>query len=329
MKKILALTIIFFIILSFTLSNTASAQKTRIGLVSGESGGTFYAVGSVIATLWNEKLKDKVNASSSSSAGSTENFNMFMKKEAEVGIIISNVGYFAYRGIAMYKDKPYKDFRMMAILYGNPSQIVVTEKSGIKKLDDLKGKRVSVGTRGSGLEGHSKAFFDGMGMSYNDFDVKYLSYVEAADAMKNGLLDAAKLSGGLPVPAITDLYASPIKVRLLEYSDAEAERITKKFPFFAPYTIPADTYPNQKNPVKLVAQTAQLMVRADIPEGLVYELTKCMFDNLDYLYRGHSSLKELKLSTATIGLIAPLHPGAYKFYQEKGIKIPAESVPPR
>ena len=153
----------------------------------------------------------------------------------------------------------------------------------------------------------------------------------SSKAIKDKRIQGANLCAGPPVAAVTDLFATPgIKVKILEFTDDQLKAIDEKtaYPGFR-YLIPANTYPGQKKEVKTIAQPNFLGIRADVDPAIVYKLTKTIYENLSYLHNIHQATKFMKLKLATSGLPAPLHPGALKYYQEAGLQIPDNLIPPR
>lgn len=306
-----------------------AAKKVFIRIPTASMGGSFYPAGSVIASLINSKLgSEGIVASAQESGGSPENINMMARGEAEAAVLLASVVVDAYNGKGAFEGKPYKDLRMITVLWPNVVQMVVTEKSGIKTYQDLRGKRVSVGQLGSGTEPNTKAALDGAGMTYKDIVPEFLGFSQSADAIKDGRIVAAQLSGGIPHPSVLDLFASRVGVRLLSLTQEEIERACERHPEFAEFTIPANTYPGQDYVVRTIATTTALGIRKDIPEELVYKITKTIFENLDYIHKSYSALEYMSLERAIPGLVAPLHPGAVRYFKERGLKIPEKLIPP-
>jgi len=195
---------------------------------------------------------------------------------------------------------------------------VALESSGIKTLADLKGKRVSVGAAGSGTEANARQILEAAGLTYNDIKVQYLSFGESASNMKDGNIDAAFNTAGVPTAAIQDLSVSK-KMILVPIDKEVAAKLMQKYPFYAVQVIPANTYQGQSQAVTTVAVKSMLAVSSKMPADLVYELLQTMFSNTDRLIAAHAQGKNVKLETALEGMSIPLHPGAEKFYKEKGV----------
>lgn len=327
--KVMAMVAALTLLLSAVGTSGEAANRVFIRIPTASMGGSFYPAGSVIASLINDKLgKEGVVASAQESGGSPENINMMAKGEAEAAVLLASVVVDAYNGRGAFKDKPYKDLRMITVLWPNLVQMVVTEKSGIRSYRDLKGKRVSVGQLGSGTEPNTIAALDGAGMTYKDILPEFLGFSQSADAIKDGRIVAAQLSGGIPHPSVLDLFASRVGARLLSMTQDEVKRACELHPEFSEFTIPANTYPGQDYAVRTIATTTALGIRKDIPEDLVYKITKTIFENLDYIHKSYSGLEYMSLEHAIPGLVAPLHAGAVRYFKERGIKIPENLIPP-
>jgi TRAP transporter TAXI family solute receptor len=194
--------------------------------------------------------------------------------------------------------------------------VVASKESGIETFEDLKGKSLSVGAPKSGTELNARAIFGAMGMSYDDLSkTDYLPFGESVELIKNRQLDATLQSAGLGVSSIKDLSSSlPITVVAVPASVAE-----KLGPPFVATKIPAGTYDGQEKDVPTLAITNILVTRADISDELAYQMTKQLFEHLDTLVAAHNAAKGIKLEEAAQNLPIPLHPGAERYYKEKGL----------
>jgi len=334
LSKILILVVICaFAIVCFG-GGASAAEKKEISLViaTATTGGTYYPIGVGMASLWSIKLRNKhgVKVDSITSAGSGENINMLKGKEVDLAILQGLFGAMAWNGMGIYKE-PYKDLRTISMLWPNVEQFVIfKDKVKTGTFTDIKGLRFSIGRAGSGTERSGLEIMKGLGMTRDDVKGEYLDYFGSSAAMKDKRIDGANLCGGPPVAAVMDVFASPgMQAVILEVTDEQLEQILKNsiYPGYR-YTIPANTYPGQDKPIRTIAQPNFLGVRMDVDKGAVYLLTKTLFENLNYMKQVHKSAENIKLEDALSGLPAPLHPGAYKFYKEKGLTIPENLVPP-
>jgi|Deesub1362A_J573_1020465.scaffolds.fasta_scaffold00705_16 hypothetical protein len=310
------------------------AKKKPVSLViaTATTGGTYYPMGVGMASLWTVRLVKKhgLQVQAITSAGSGENVNMLRGKEVDLAILQGLFGKMAWNGIGIYKGKPYKDLRTITMLWPNVEHfVIVADKVKTGTVVDIKGLRFSIGRAGSGTERSGLTIMEGLGLSRNDVKAEYLGYFESAKAMKDKRIDGANLCAGPPVAAVTDIFATPgMKAVILEFTDEQLKQINEKtaYPGFR-YVIPAGTYPGQTKPVRSIAQPNFLAVRADIDDRLVYLMTKTLFENPDYLKNVHKMGAFITLENALSGLPAPLHPGAYRYYKEKGLTIPDHLVP--
>jgi len=325
-KKILTGFLCALLVLSFGVGDARADDKNLI-LATATTGGTYYPVGVAIGTLISIKLaKDhKITATAINSAGSGENVEMLKNKEADLAILQALFGQEAYNGTGKYEGKPMKEFRAVTMLWENVEHFALLNKY-VKTgtMADLKnlGQKFSIGKRGSGTEGSGRAILSALGIEpEKEMTLEYLTYSPSASAMMDGRIVGANLCGGPPVAAITQLFAQvgAKNVTVLEFTDEEVERLHKAYPIWNRYVVKAGTYPGQEKDIRSVAQPNFLAVRPDLPEETVYLITKAIFENMPFLHNIHKATNAISLERATIGLPVPIHPGAVKYYREKGI----------
>ncbi|MGE5577026.1 MAG: TAXI family TRAP transporter solute-binding subunit, partial [Syntrophothermus sp.] len=252
------------------LSQPAGAEQQLV-IATGGTAGTYYPLGGALAQIFNSKVKN-VNAIAQTTGASVENVRLIGKKEVDIAFVQNDITDYAYNGEEVFKEK-LANFGVMASLYPEIVQIVVSADSNIKSVADLKGKKVSVGAAGSGVEANARQILNAYGLTYKDISPNFLSFAESADQFKDKHLDAIFVVAGAPTAAIQDISASR-KVRILSIPRQMSEKIQKKYPFFSEITIPANTYSGQTEEVATLAVRAMLIVRKDLDEGLVYNLTK-------------------------------------------------------
>ncbi len=314
-KTVLGISIAFVLV----LSSAAWAAPTFISIATGGTGGAYFPIGAGLADIINKKLTG-YNAAAEVTGASKINCINVNDKKSDIALVLGDTLSYAYKGEKLGGfAKPLTNLRVIANIYANTIQIVARKESGVVKLTDLKGKKVSVGAPGSGTEINARQIFAAAHMSYHDFGrTDYLSFSESADQMKNRAIDVTLISSGLPNPGILDIATTqditvvPIEGELLKVLDKET-------PFFVPALIPKGTYRGQDHDVSSVGIPNFLIVRGDLDDKTVYEITKAMFENLDRLVQAHAAAKGIKLENATKGLPVPLHPGAAKYYREKGL----------
>lgn len=260
-----------------------------------------------------------VQASSQASAGGIANLNMVSDGEAQVSIAISSNVSQCLNGTDSFKGHAYKDLKAIAGLYLNPNQVVVTNKSGIKTLADVKGKHFAVASAGSSVYNEAKAHFTAAGLNFpNDFKAEYIAFGGAADMLQNGTLDGAWIMSGAPASAVSQALTA--NCSLLNIGDDVFTKLKAQYPWYVKYTIPAGTYPNQKDPVQTTAVKMVMFCRGDLPEDTVYQMTKAFWEHIEDLGKSQKNLKGLKPADAVKDIAnVPLHPGAAKYYKEIGV----------
>ena len=301
---------------AFTASTAAVAAPTFINILTGGTSGVYYPIGVALSQQYNKI--DGAKTSVQAIKASVENLNLLQAGRGELAFSLGDSVADAWNGVedAGFKA-PLKRLRAIAGTYNNYIQIVASEESGIKTLEDLKGKRISVGAPKSGTELNARAIFKAAGLDYKDMGrVEFLPYAESVELIKNRQLDATLQSSGLGMAAIRDL-ASTMPVTFVEIPAAVVEKIESDA--YLPGVIPAGTYDGQDADVPTVAITNILVSHEKVSDEVAYQMTKLMFDNLSSLGNAHSAAKDIKLENATKNLPIPLHPGAERFYKEAGV----------
>lgn len=295
------------------------AETVYVNVATGGTAGVYYPLGGAIAKVYNEKLEN-VSANSQSTGASVENIGLILDDEAEIAFIQNDITYYAAEGIEMFEDKgKAEDLRGMAIWYPEVIQIVATAKSGVKSVDDLKGKKIGVGAPGSGTEANARQILEAHGITYDDIDADYLSFDEASTQLQDGNVDAAFITAGLPTAAIVELTTNT-DVVVVPIDKAKIAELNAEYPFYTEVVIEAGTYKDQDEDVVTTAVMAMLVVHKDMDEDLAYDLTKAMFENKELIDETHDRGKDLQLDTALDGMPIELHPGCKKYYDEKGIE---------
>lgn len=315
MKKYIVLALAVVLVLSLALTGCAP-QKVNLILATGGTSGTYYPFGGAMAQIFNSKIEN-MNVTAQSTGASVENLKLIGKKEAELAIVQNDMTDYAYNGVEAFNEGKIENVRAIATLYPEVIQIVATEASGINSIQDIKGKKFSVGAPGSGVEANARQLLEVMGMTYNDFSANYLSFSESADSLKDNHIEGFLFTSGIPNAAIQDT-ATTTKLKFVSVPDDVVKSLTEKYPFFTAYTIPAGTYKGQDADVKTIAVKATLVVGSEVSEKVVYDLTKALFENQAELAQAHAKGKELKLEDAVQGISVPFHAGAEKYFKEVG-----------
>jgi TRAP transporter TAXI family solute receptor len=204
-------------------------------------------------------------------------------------------------------------------MYQDPYEVVVRDESPLKTIYDLKGKKVSVGAMGSGIEGKTRIIFKIYGLTYDDIDTVFLGSNKGVNALKDGVVDAAVVMGYPPTRAIVSI-STVRKVRILPMKEEMITRITTEHPFLSPFTILPNTYKNQPATIRVVAENSSICFSSKMPDDTVYKIVKTTFEHLDYLGKIHQAGKRLSLEKAcSLKIGVPYHPGAIRYFKEVGI----------
>jgi uncharacterized protein len=306
--------IIALALCALALASTAFAQQRFITIATGGTAGTYFPLGGALAEIWNKNIKS-MNANATTTGASAANIAMLKDGKVDVIFVQNDAAYYAMNDMEPYKGKSMPDIKGLAALYDETCQLVALADSGIKSVADLKGKRVSVGAAGSGVELNARQILEAAGLSYSDIKVQYLSFAESASNLKDGNIDAAFNTAGAPTAAIQDLSASK-KIVLVPIEKDVAAKLMKKWSFYTPTKIPGKTYIGVDGDVMTVSVKSMLACSAKLDPALVYDMLKSMFANGERLAASHKLGANIKIATATDGMSIPLHPGAEKFYKE-------------
>lgn len=323
MKKVLAILVAIMLVAGLIAGCGGGDKKQEqkpaaqkfINIATGGTAGTYYPLGGAMAEIINKGVPG-ANASAQSTGASVANVNMLKDGKVDLALIQNDIAYYAFNGTEMFKDKKVDNFKGIATLYPETIQIVALEKSGIKSVADLKGKRVAVGARGSGTEANARQILEQYGITYDDIKVQYLSFGEAASGLKDGNVDVAFVTAGHPTAAIQDI-AVQNKIVLVSIEAAKADSLIKKYPFYTKVNIPANTYQGQAAAADAVAVQAMLVVSDKMDADTVYAVTKAIYSNLDRIKAAHAVGKGIAKETSQSGMSIPLSPGADKFFKEK------------
>src|SRR5438034_2885229 len=301
---------------ALVLSAPAAHAQQFINVLTGGTSGVYYPLGVAIGKIYGDKIAN-VKTQVQATKASVENLILLQQGRGEIAFTLGDSLKAAWDGDeeAGFKTKLDK-LRTIGAIYPNYIQIVATSDSGIKTLADLRGKSLSVGAPKSGTELNSRAILAAAGMSYKDMKkVEYLPFAESVDLMKNRQLNATLQSAGLGVASLKDLSTSTE----INVVSVPKEVVDKIGPPFVPATIPANTYTGQDKDVPTAAVINYLVTSSAVSDDLAYQMTRLIFESLPELVNAHAAGKEIKLDTAATGSPVPLHPGAIRYYKEKGL----------
>ncbi|MBQ9478596.1 MAG: TAXI family TRAP transporter solute-binding subunit [Selenomonadaceae bacterium] len=293
------------------------ANKDKfLNIATGGTAGTYYPIGGAMAEIINKDVPN-VNASAQATGASVANINMLKEGRVELGIVQNDITYYAVNGTEMFDETgKIENLRGVASLYPETCQFVVLESSGIKSINDLKGKMVAVGAAGSGAEANARQILEAYGITYDDVNEQFLSFADGAIALKDGTVDAAFLTAGYPTASVQDV-ASQNQIRLLPVEDAQADALIAKYPFYTKATIPSGAYQGFDQDVKTVSVMAILVTNEKVDANTGYEVTKAIFGNLDKIGVAHSAAKQISKEKALEGMdFIKMNEGAEKFFKE-------------
>lgn len=297
-------------------SSGGSADPSQLVIATGGTGGTYFPLGGGMADHITKNAG--ITATAQATGASAENIRLIRDKKADIAFTQNDIAEYAAKGTNMFQqDGKIDSFQALGALYDETIQIVVSADSNIKSVTDLKDKRVSVGAPGSGTEVNAQQILEAYGMTFEDTKLQRLSFADSAKAIQDGQLDAAFQTAGTPTAAITELAATK-GVKIIPLDADKIDAIIAKYPYYVKTTVPANTYQTVPEEVTTVSVKSMLLIRSDLSEDLVYKVTKAIFENSDKL--GHAKAKEIKLENVMNGVSIPVHPGAKKYFDEKGVK---------
>lgn len=293
---------------------SAVAQVQRISIGSAGTSGTFYIVAAGIAEQISRELG--IPATAEVTGGSVENARRMASGELELAMMQMDVGYKAYHGIDF---DPQVDMLAIVPVYPNLQHVVVRANSDLHTLEDIKGTRVSIGSPGSGVLATNQTFLEALGWSLNDIKGQFLSFSENTSAFRDNAIDAALANTAAPTPWILDLETSH-PIRLLPIDGDDLQRLLEQGPYYAKAEFPAGTYRGQDEAVTTFGLWVMLAARSDMPDDLVYDITKLIYESREALIGVHPAAANISIDNLG-GIAIPFHPGAARYYRELGIIV--------
>lgn len=289
----------------------SGGEKQFLNIATGGTSGTYYPLGGALAELLNNNIKG-MNASAQATGATVANINMLKEGSVDLAFVQNDIAYYAENGTEMFKDNKIDSLRGIAALYPETIQFVTTADTGITSVSQLKGKRVAVGASGSGAEANARQILAAYGITYDDIDPQYLSFGEAADALKDGNVDAGVVVAGFPTAAIQDLSANKSAV-ILDIDAATAAKLKEQYPYYNAITIPAGTYPGQEKDVNTLCVKCILVGTDKLSDDMGGEIAKIIYSNLDRMTAAHAVGKYITKDTALEGMSVKMNAGAEKY----------------
>lgn len=308
--------------IALATSTPASAQQKFVSIGTGGVTGVYYAAGGAICRLVNkDRSSHGIRCSVESTGGSVFNANTIKAGELDLGVVQSDVGYNAYHGEGQFKQAgAFPKLRSVFSIHPEPFTVVARKEAHIGKFEDFKGKRFNVGNPGSGTRASMEELLAAMGWTLKDFSLaSELRPDEHGSALCDGKIDGFFYGVGHPSANIQDPTTS-CGAKLVSLTGPAVDQLVAKYPYYAHATIPAGLYPNNPQETKTYGVTATFVTSADVPQETVYLVVKAVFDNFEDFKKLHPAFANLKKEDMVKnGLSAPLHPGAEKYFKEKGL----------
>ena len=303
-----------------TVAAAPAAAQEQLSIATGGTGGVYYPMGGGLAEIINNYV-DGYSATAEVTGASVENMGLIATGDADFAIALADTVYQAYTGTGRFEGQGIPATRAIGSLYANMVQIVTLADSGIATLDDLKGKRVSVGAPGSGTEVNATTILNANGITDADFTPERLNFNETADALKNGDIDAGFWSVGAPTSSILNL-ATTDSIKVIALSAEQVAKARAAEAVMAPLSLPGGIYAGVPDAVSTIGIPNVLVVSADMDDDTVYAVTKAMFENIADLRAVHPAANETTVEFTMAATPVPLHPGAIRYYEEIGATIP-------
>lgn len=316
---------------SLTIS-ACSDELTRARpyvLTTATTGGTYYPVGVALATIAHAQLAESegISLTAISSAGSLENVKLLRDNQAQFALLQGPFGAWSWSGEGPVSN-PQTHMRSVAAMWQNVEHFVLltrfTETGTMADLNNLDGERYVLGARNSGADQTGRFILDTLGIDYQSrFTLAYMGYGPTTSAIQDNNIVGMNIPAGAPVSSITQAYALlGDRMTILNWTQEDLDRVNAKYPLWDWYEFPPGTYPNQDELIRTVGSPNVLVTRADIPEDVVYNITKVIWENLATLQEIHGATRDMRIDIAVAGLGAPLHAGALRYYREIGLEIP-------
>ncbi len=321
MKKLGLIALLFVAVITLAACNTEAGEFGRadVSFATSGQGGTFYVAGSGIAALTSREVQG-LNVTAEVSLGVVENARLIASGETEMGFLYGSTAYNIARGLAEFEGQQFTELRAVANIHDGALNIVTLQRDDYTSVNDLVGKRVSVGPRGSGSASVAEEFLRAIGL-WDDINIQYLGFNDSASSLRDRNIDAFIIGGTSPVPALIELEASH-PMRILDIEQEYIDMFIAEHPYHIPYTIPASAYSSLTQDVQTVGYTVIWAAREDVPAWVIREMLRAMFSDSgrQYLVNVQAAFAELSPGISRFDFIElPLHEGALEYYTEMGI----------
>ena len=303
--------------LAFGMGHAAHAQE--LSIATGGTGGVYFPYGGGLAEVINRHVEG-ASASAEVTGASVENVALVSRFDSDMALALADTVYAAFHGEEPFEGRQVSELRALASIYPNAVQIITLADSGISSIEDLRGKRVSVGAPGSGTEVSAQTLLAANGITYDDFEPQRLNFNETADALRDGDIDAGFWSVGPPTSSIMNL-ATTRSISVVELTTEQIAAAIDVEPTFAPYTLRAGMYEGMADPVLTMSTPNVLIVHADMDEELAYNITKAMYEKVEELIAIHPAANDTTVEFSVDSTPIPFHPGALRYLEEVGATV--------
>jgi hypothetical protein len=313
--------LVALVVLLTASSEPGAQQRRHVIIASGWVVGVYYPLAGAMSRIAYSAADLSIRATVEVSGASVANAQMVGAGDADFAFVQNDIAYYAQTGTALapFAGKPVKGMGGVFTIHPELVHIVASRAAAVKSVRDLRGKRVILGPQGSGTEQNALQVLDAYGLRDSDLArAERMEGAAAAELIKAGRVDAAFFTAGLGSAVLADILASG-KAALVPVGAAQGEALRQRYPFYTAQMIPASTYRRQEQEVATLGVMALLVAHAELPEDLVYRFTRAMFDHIDQFHAADPAARSFSLSTALSGMSIPLHPGAARFYREKGV----------
>jgi len=308
----------------FIAAGPAMARTQFVSIGTGGTGGIYYPYGGGVAEIWTKYVKD-VKAVAEVTGASVENVKLAHKGETVIGEVMGDVAVAGFQGLSKFKGKKH-DILSMAIMYPNLLQVVVLKKSGITDIEQIKGKKISSGSPGSGTNFMSETVFKALGIPLDSYSDSRLSFTETANALRDGTVDVGFWSVGPGTSSILDL-ATTHDIHIISFTAAQQEKIQAANQEYSAVDLAGGVYRGVDAAVPTIGVWNVMICQKSLTEDMVYKLVAALYEHNDYLRKIHPSAAYTTPENAVKYSPIPLHPGTVKYLKEKGIAVPAKLMP--
>ena len=306
--------------LSFPAGALNAAKRRYVSIAAGWVTGAYFPMAGAISRIaWKHLKEDGIKVTAESSGASVANAKLIGAGDTDFAILQNDIASYAHYGKKGMFDEPIKNLLGVCTLFPEHVQLVARKDSNIKSPGDLKGKKVAIGPVGSGTTENAKQILEAWGLTVEDLaKAEQLTASQSADYIKDGRLDAAFFTVAVGAAVIMDTSLI-VDVDIVPIAGANADKLIKMYPFYAKQVVAAGTYKGNDKDIPTVSVMAMLGARADLENDIVYKILSAMYSDLDQLKKAHDKFKDIEMKKGLIGMGIPLHPGAQKYFKEKGI----------